>query len=251
MQISVKIEGLDAVKKGLAAMQKELPYAIARSLSKTAVAVKEGEYKHMAQVFDRPTPYTMRSLYTQPATQDKLESRVWLKEKLEAGKGTAATQYLGPQIFGGSRNLKRHEIALQRIGILPQGMYCVPGKGAKIDAYGNMSSGQIVQILSYFQAFGEMGYRANITEAKKVKMAKGTKKTAGMVYFALKRRKSRMPAGIYQQTAGGSPTLLIAFVRQPKYRKLFEFWEVAEKVAQEKWRGLFDEAMEAALSKAR
>jgi hypothetical protein len=251
MQISVKIDGLDEVKKSLAAMQKELPYAIARSLSKTAVAVKQAEYDHMSKVFDRPTPYTMRSLYTQPATQDKLESRVWLKEKLEAGKGTAATQYLGPQIFGGGRNLKRHEIALQRIGILPKGMYCVPGKGAELDAYGNMKSSQIVKILSYFQAFSEVGYRANMTAAKKAKMAKGK---SGKDYFVVYPGRL-FPPGIYQSTlSGGTLTKavrVIAFVRPPVYRKRFLFWETAEKVAQEKWRPLFDEAMEAALDKAR
>ena len=61
--------------------------------------------------------------------------------------------------------------------------------------------------------------------------------------------------GIYQSTLSSGTLVkavrVIAFVRPPVYRKRFMFWETAEKVANERWKPLFDEAMEAALDRAR
>ena len=251
MQQGVKIEGLEELKYSLIAMRKEFPYAVARTLSKVAVLAREGEYKEMKKVFDRPTPYTLKSLYTKSAKMDDLTSAIWLKGKMEAGKGTPAIYYLAPQIFGGARSLKRHESALRRIGILPPDLYCVPGKGADLDAYGNMKSAQIVKILSYFQAFSEVGYRANITEQRKKKMAKGTKKKLGVTYFAIRKRRGKLAPGIYQRTELMGVKMLIAFVKRPHYMKRLLFWETAREVANKEWKHLFDEAMEAALAKGR
>lgn len=251
MPQSIRIEGLEEVKKGLLGMREALPIEIAQTLSKVAVLAKEGEYTHMKRVFDRPTPYTLRSLYTKSATTSDLTSKLWVKGKMEAGKGTPAEYYLTPQIFGGPRRLKRHEVALRNIGVLPPNLYCVPAKGADLDAYGNMKASQIVKIMSYFRAFSEVGYRANITEQRKKKMAKGTKKTAGVVYFAIRKRKGKLPPGIYTKTSGVGLKMLIAFVKRPHYTERLLFWETARDVANKNWKRLFDEAVERTLDKAR
>ena len=250
MQQGIKIEGLEEVKKGIMGMRQTLPIEIAQTLSKVAVLARKGEYTEMKKVFDRPTPYTLRSLYTKSATVKDLTSKLWVKGKMEAGKGTPAEYYLAPQIFGGPRRLKRHESALRRIGILPPNLYCVPAKGADLNAYGNMKTGQIIKILSYFQAFGEAGYRANITEERRKKMAKGTKKIAGITYFAIRKRRGKMAPGIYMRT-GGQIKMLIVFVKRPHYEPRLLFWETAREVANKNWKRLFDEAMERTLEKAR
>ena len=252
MQQEVRIEGLKEIKEGLIKMRGALPIEIAQTLSKVAVLAKEGEYTHMRQVFKDPTPYTLKSLYTKSATVSDLTSRLWVKSKSEAGKGTPPEYYLTPQIFGGPRKLKRHEVALRNTGVLPPNLYCVPAKGADLDAYGNMKASQIIKIMSYFQAFEQReGYRANITEQKKKKMAKGTKKTAGVVYFAIRKRKGKLPPGIYMRTSGAQLKMLIAFVKRPHYIKRLLFWETAEDVANKNWKRLFDEAVERTLAKAR
>ncbi len=37
---------------------------------------------------------------------------------------------------------------MRQAGVLPGGMFWVPGSAAKMDRYGNISTGQIVQIVS-------------------------------------------------------------------------------------------------------
>src|SRR5271157_979482 len=61
----------------------------------------------MTQVFDRPTPYALNSTYVVPATKDRLESFVQLKNG--AAKGTPAIKFLDPEVFGEERNPKRGE----------------------------------------------------------------------------------------------------------------------------------------------
>ncbi|WP_395371479.1 hypothetical protein [Komagataeibacter diospyri] len=64
---------------------------------------------------------------------------------LLAPGGTAAYDYLRPEIFGGPRPMKKSEKALRPI---VGDQYWVPGRGAPLDAYGNIQRGEIVRILS-------------------------------------------------------------------------------------------------------
>ena len=60
-------------------------------------------------MFDRPTRYTQNSLFLQPATKQKREARVWVKDT------ERPDHYLLPQINGGNRPLKRHGKAEHRL----------------------------------------------------------------------------------------------------------------------------------------
>jgi hypothetical protein len=97
----------------------------------------------MAQVFDRPTPYTLYSTYVIPATKDRLESFVQLKDS--AAEGTPAIKFLDPEVFGGERNPKRGEKALQQLGALTSGSFIVPSAGLKLGQYGNISAGTMTK----------------------------------------------------------------------------------------------------------
>jgi hypothetical protein len=152
------------------------------------------------------------------------------------GRGTQARDYLAPLVYGGQRKLKAFERSLQRVGLLPSGMAAVPGKAARLDAYGNMSRGQITQILSYFKAFGEQGYRANITDKRKESMAKGNKRTRarGVSYFVGRPNGGRHPSGVWQKTnfgeIGSAIKPIIIFVNRPAYRKQLDVPGIAERV---------------------
>ncbi len=221
--------------------------------------------KDIPKVFDRPVPFTRNSIYKRPATKAKLSAMVWVKDD-GATKGTPAAKYLAPQIYGGQRNLKRFEKALQAVGVLPPGMIAVPGKAAEKDAYGNMSKGQIVKILSYLQAFSQSGYRANITDKRRERMARGNeaKGVRGLDYFVLARPEGKLPAGIYKrvrytgadavkvghlQKGGAKP--IIVFVRPAAYRKRWKFFETSQRVSERRFPVRFDEAMAKALATAR
>jgi hypothetical protein len=58
--------------------------------------VKRALEYEMPFAFDRPTPYTLGSLYLSPATKAIPVAKVWLKD--DAGKGTPAAKYLFPRL---------------------------------------------------------------------------------------------------------------------------------------------------------
>ena len=183
----------------------------------------------MRDIFDRPTPYTLSSTYLKPATKNSLVAHVKLKDS--AFKAVPASKFLAPQITGGGRPLKRFERALRSVGALPSNMYVVPGEAARLDAYGNMSPGQIVQMLSYFRAFPEVGYRANITEKRKLSLAKGNRKRYGIAYFV--GRPGGGPLGIWQREIHGLGSRIrpvMIFVSRAYYEARFDFAGVAQKI---------------------
>lgn len=206
----------------------QVPFATARALTKTAQLAQEAEVKEMRDVFDRPTPYALGSTFIRPATKRDLTAYVWLKS--DTSKGTPADKFLYSEIKGGSRVQKRFEVALQAVGAMPPGYRAVPGNAAKIDGFGNMDRGQIVQILSYFKAFPEAGYRANITDKRRAKLARGTKAKAGFEYFVGQPGDGRLPLGIYQRFRfghGSSIKPILIFVDGALYHAIFDFGYVA------------------------
>ena len=135
------------VLKSIQAEQKKIKISAAIALTKTAKAAQVELRAEMIKVFDRPTPFALNGTYIKPATVAKLRAEVGIKDASSSSKvGTAAIDFLHPQIYGGKRSFKGFEAALK--GIIPPGMYAVPGSAAKLDAYGNMSKGLIMQILS-------------------------------------------------------------------------------------------------------
>jgi hypothetical protein len=258
METGFKITGMEELKANLSALAKEeFPYAMALALTRTAQDIQTAAIEQMKRVFDRPTPWTLNSTYIVPAKKDNLTATVWLKDEWAVGKsGVPASKFLSPEIFGGQRNLKRHEMALQYAGILPAGMYCVPGQGADLDAYGNMKASQIIQIIAYFKAFGEQGYKANTTQERKDKLKKGTKKTRGYEYFAIRDRgSSRLKPGIYKRIGFGSfgsaIKPIIMFVKRPGYQPRLDFFGVANRVGDTMLKLNFDLALESALAKVK
>jgi len=201
--------------------------AIKVAINSTAHAVRQAEVEEMRRTLDRPTPYTLRSLYIKYATEKNQRAIVWLKDD-GAGKGTVASKYLAPQIEGGTRRQKRFERALSARGLLPSGMFAVPGSGAKLDAYGNMSRGLIGQILSALgSAETKAGYSANRT-AGSIKR-RGKK----LAQFFVGRPGKGLPLGVWQrfQFARGSaikPVLI--FVKGVSYHPRFNYFDVADRV---------------------
>lgn len=243
---------------------KQIPFATMLALNATAEDVRQAEIAAMKRAFKNPTPYTLNSMFARRATKSKQQANVWLKEA--AGKGIPASKYLLAQIEGGSRHLKRFEKALQMAGVLPAGMYAVPGRGAQLDAYGNMDRGQIVQLLSYMRAFGEQGYRANMSDKRRASLAKGNAKKGirGFQYFVVKERHGKLPPGIYKKKAytqsernrvshlqGDAATPVIVFVKAPTYSKRLAFFEIAEQTIVQKYNANFTVAMQRALATAR
>lgn len=238
INFSVKSDIEEVVSKWARIAGDQMPYATAVALTRTAKAAKEEIERQLPSLIDRPTPYTMRGFRLYPATKNKLLAEVDFRSAF--GRGTSARDYLAPLVYGGERKLKAFERSLERTGLVPSNHAALPGDAAKLDAYGNMSRGQIVQILSYFKAFGEQGYRANITDKRKQAMAQGNKRTGarGVSYFIGRPGGGRMPLGVWQKTSFGTGSAIkpiIIFVSKPTYRRQLDVPGIAKRVINERF----------------
>lgn len=224
----------------------QLPFALALAVTRTGQLVKKAVEYEMPMAFDRPTPYTLGSVFLKAATKAIPVATVWLKD--DASKGTPASKYLYPEIAGGGRGLKRFEKRLQMMGLLPSGMYAVPGSAAKLDAYGNISAGQIEQILSALGAAEIFsGYQANRTKAS------AKRKGAALKEYFVGRPGGHAPLGIYQRVKlgrGSAVKPIMIFVRQPIYHERYRFQEIAARVVSEEFPRQFSDAYRVAVQTA-
>lgn len=254
--INVKVDISRALAKLDNFKKNQVPFATAKALTKTAQAVAEAERKEMRDVFDRPTPYTMAAIYVKSATKKNLVAKVGIKNF--AGKGNPASKFLAAQITGGTRRQKKFEKALQAVGAMPHGYFAVPGSGAKLDQYGNIMPSLIVQLLSYFKAFPEMGYKANMTDKRKAQLAKGKAKRGiqGVVYFVGRPggNSANYPLGIwarYTFNAGSFVSPVLIFVPHAQYKAIFDFYYVGKKVVERVFKTEFRAAMAEAMATAK
>jgi len=234
--------------------RKQLPFATSFALNKTAQKVKEAQQKEMRDVFDRPTPFTLNSIFIKSSNKSNLTATVGLKSF--ASKGNAAAKYLQAQIAGGERRLKGYEVALRSIGVLPEGYFTVPGEAAKMDLFGNIQRGQIVQILAYFRANRET--LSNSNDKMLAKLKRGTKKRTGIQYFVGAPGDGKAPLGIWQKNYAGKFTgpfkslqPVLIFVQSSNYEKNYDFKYVAELAVKKNFDDEFRAALEIALMNAR
>lgn len=265
LTFSVKSDIEAGVRNLNARVLRQIPFATAKALTKTAQAVREAERGEMASVFDRPTPWTLNSLFVKPANKVTLSAEVAFKGP--AAKGTPYDRALAHHIRGGTREWKRMELALKRLGVLPPTWAAVPGDAARLDAYGNMSRGQIVQILSYLQAFGEQGYKANMGAKGRARLAKRTGARIGGVEYFVSRgpgqwfggrswkngRSQHLPAGVWAKTGthGVKASPVLMFVSLPSYRVRWRFYEVGQRVASATFPVEFQKSIAEAMASAR
>lgn len=235
--------------------RKQLPFAAALALTRTAGWARTDLRVAMQNTFDRPKAYTLRSLYTQPATKAKLEANVHFKDR--APKGVPAGRYLRAQIEGGARTEKASERALQRAGVIPPGYFIVPTKHADLDARGNMSAGQVKKILSYLGAAEmSMGWVANYTGN-----SKGKRKNEH--YFAVvpgrpqgrKGQGGGLPPAIYKVIPSGLGRIVVPvatiIAKPPSYSERFDFHEIAAQSMERRLPKELGDALEHALRTAR
>jgi hypothetical protein len=166
----------------------------------------------MQRVFDRPTRWTLGSIKVKPTKQLEVEVGILDPE----GYYKRAANYVGTQTTGGQRKMKAFERALQQYGLMPQGWYAVPGEGAKIDSYGNMSSGQIRQIMSWFDSAERWaGSTQNMGAAGRAKKMKGTRSKFGFEYLVVlpDKQKNLKQPGIYQRFFLGHGSSIQAALR--------------------------------------
>lgn len=209
-----------------------LPLAAAKALTKTAQAVARVMPAEAARALDRPTPFTANAsaLYIQPATPGNLTAVVGYKDR--------QARYLRWQVEGGKRTSKGAENALKGLGAMPaSGWYAVPGRGAPLDGFGNISRKAWTVIFT--------GLRASAAAQRGSAGRAGTAKLDR--YFAvLPGQGSRLAPGVWLHRPGAGKGALLAiliYVKDAQYKPRFKFEEAATRVVRAEFSSEFNRAL--------
>lgn len=227
-------QGIDEAIKNLDDIEREqLPFALALAATRTAQDIQKAEKKLIAQTFDRPTKYTLNSVWIKSATKKNPTAAVWLKDDWSSGLGgNNAAEYLSPHIFGGPRTAKKFEKAMRRKGLLKLNQFVIPANSAKLDRFGNVSGGQIGKMLSNIGAQHDARQNSKITNK--------------ISYFLFENDDGSM-SGIWRRTPNGIMPFMLFTNKAPTYQKRFPFFELANRIMSKRLTLNFNKAMDEAL----
>jgi len=225
------------IERALTQLQrKQVPFARTLAMTWTAQDVQRVQRMSLRVRLNAPTRRTLNSVRVKPATKREQSAYIWIKD--DSPKGTAPIKYLEPLIYGTRRNFKRHEKALHRLGLLPAGWYTVPGEGARLNRFGNLTGAMYSKILSDLKASPDAHQNRN-SEKKRAR------------FFIL--RSGGKPVGVYERTGKkrGSIRSILHFVpTKPSYSKTLPFFNIAEGVSSRQFAPNFERALAQALSTA-
>jgi hypothetical protein len=245
VQLSVK-DNIAATVGRLRGQQKQVRFAASVALNKTVKLAKDEGIAAMKRSFDRPTPFTLRSLFIKPSTKQNLQAMVYVKDQSAGGKSRSLAETLSHEFSGGTRTRKRLELWLERAGYISGNEFVVPGAAAKLDQYGNMSRGQIQQILSQLSA----GSDPTAFKSKSVRSKRNVAKTGGIFWS----RGGKLPRGAwlrYSFAAGGAVKPVLLVISSPIYKRRVNLPEITRRVVARNFDREFKKAFEFAMSTAR
>lgn len=231
--VKIDVDADNLLGRQFSALERQnLPFAIVQACNATAFEIRETWKRAAPRVFDRPTAMTVNAAQYKKATKQKLYAEIFLRD--EAAKGNAPAKYLQAQVEGGSRRPKGMERLLMSADLMPRDMFAVAGKGAPLDQYGNIKSGQVRQIISQMRADTEMGYLSNETAVSKERRLnrQRKRKQRGGNYFLLKERRGRLRPGIYERFAfafGSAVRSIFIFTKNASYEPRYNIFGMAQR----------------------
>lgn len=243
-----KLIGLQGVINALERTDKQFQFGVAKSLTQIAKLTQTGVVKEEQSKLDRPTPYTLRSTFVKPATRDNLVAVVGIKDVSPSKTAASPADLLRQQFLGGERIRKNLENYLTRAGMLGSGEYIVPASGARLDQYGNISRGQVQQIMSQLR----LGLDPYAWKSKSVRSKRSVKK-AGRIFWSYGGpRDAHLARGAWIDLGGSVGVRpLLAVVRRPVYRPRISLDQIANRVVAQHWDRVFEKNLADALATAR
>lgn len=223
--------------------RRQVPFASMTALNKVAEKVRAATYVEMGFKFDRPTPMVMKSLRIQYAKKTSLTAAVLLKDKEIGGKNpNSMAEIIGQQFTGGSRTSKRLEKMFIRAGLISAWEYLVPGADAKLDQYGNMSRGQIMQIISQLK----LGSDRYSWSTKSVRSKRNVAQSGEMFWS----RGGHLARGVWMRHGRSVSPILMAS-KKPHYQRRIDLDTIAQKVVDDNFEEVFWDSLNDALRTAR
>lgn len=254
MKITIS-SNIKQVQDAMAKASSQVPFAMSVALNNTAEKARVAVRAEMPRVFDRPTPWVLNSLRVKRSTKSNLVAEVGYKDKNSVESSRSMVE---PHVFGGKRHFKAMESRLWRAGLLPDGYNAVPGAAAKLDANGNMSQGQITQLLNVLGTYTEAGYnKANDKTVKRLAKGNVKKNIYGFVYWVNRvgntGQGKHLQPGVYQRVQtgfGSSLKPVLIFVKRAAYKKRLDFFGIAQAVIDKEFTVEFDRAFNTAMRTA-
>lgn len=252
MKLSIE-HNTKAVQAALDKAASQVPFAMSVALNDTSTEAKAMVQDAMKSVFDRPTPWVINSLRVARATKTNLVAELAFKD---INSALSARSMVEPHVDGGARRFKAMEARLLSKGLLPKGWNAVPGAAASLDSYGNMSRGQISQLLNVLGTYSEAGYnKAN--DKTRARLAAGNVKRNqyGFEYFVnpVGGKSRHLQPGVYKRYKtgfGSSLKPILIFIRPAKYQKRLDFFGMVERKVNERLAPNFDAAFKLAVATA-
>ncbi len=206
--------------------RQNLGFAVMQACNATAFEIRQTWARTATRVFDRPTGMTARAAQYRKATRQKLYAEIYLRD--EASNGTPPAKYLQAQVDGGQRRKKGFEVLLQQKGAMPAGMFAVAGKGAQLDRFGNVKSGQVSKILSQLGA--RQDRYQNDTEASRGR--RRSRRQRGGEYFVVQQKRGRLLPGVYERIDtgfGSAVRSVFIFTHKANYRPRYNIFALAQR----------------------
>ncbi len=250
--VRIVVDGGNVVSRQFSELERtQLPFATANAINATAFDTRERWKEVMPRIFDRPTALTRNAVLYTKATKANLSAEVFIRD--EAFKGTPPAKYLAAQVMGGSRRQKGIERQLTAAGLLPAGMFVVPGQGAKLDQHGNIPRSQLTQIKSQLGAQADpLSNESPASRGRRLKRNARKGKLGGN-YFAASKSRGRLVAGVYERirTATGSVvSSVLHFVRSVSYRRRYPIFDMAQTIFNRRYPANFEKSLSAAVASA-
>ena len=214
-------------------LSKEMRTSVAKAMTHGARQAEKAVKAQSPRKIDRPTRWTMNSVFVAPAKPSQLRVAVGFKDY--AVKGTPAAKYLEPIVSGGDRQAKGAENLLRRTQVIPPSSFIVPTgvTPLKLDQYGNIGGSRMVQVLSRLKSLREAGSTGNVTGSKRSQGKRSQRDyftgRPGNLPFGIYARIGRKPKG---NSAEGRPmtvglprgfhTVFYVTRQAPRYRVSFQ-----------------------------
>jgi len=233
--LSMHMDITDFIRRTNDISRRHLPQAEVWALNWTADDALESLKDRMQVRFDRPTPFTQNAFHVWRATK---ANRV---AKVQERPTVARRHFLKVQEEGGTRPRKGIEAMLSSMasqaGEAVMGV--VPTTGARLDAFGNWSSGERNQAVAGVRAIAARGGAPA-----------GTRGRRGATYFTPAH--GGLSPGIWKRTAPDSLTKVATFLpRTPGYNPQLGFMDTSGEVYRERLPINFRRALDRALATAR
>lgn len=206
----------------------QIPFATAKALTRTAQAVQRAMPDALEKALHKPTPFTKRGIFIQPARKNNLQTVVGFKDRQAA--------YMVYQIEGGARAPTKRALRL-------------PGE-VTLDQYGNLPKDTIKRLLAAAKA-GKYG-----AVVKKRLGIGDRRKGAGdlSLFYGQPKGHPGLPVGIWRRVPG-SPGQIIPVIVFPQrvahYSPRFNFKKMVDDIVRRDFPREFSAAFAEAMRTAR